>query len=400
MNIASPIQQNSAHFLRQIEGLLLMGCGSMALYESFSTRSIPVQHLLILATLGLMGRFSPQRTIAKVSYTVIEIGLIFYGTWLGYLHILPVLYLIVVIRGCFLFKPLGRQIIAGLAFCMFLLHHFQYNFKVLPYVLEDGLNLFWMHQFSEIVIFFLSIVFAVQFVNQLALECQRKEALTLAQTQLRAYAIRVEHLAAMQERNRIARDIHDAIGHNMVILLAQLQAAYDFLNLAPERVESCLARSVELARNAMKEIHHSVRELEADHLKEPKSLAATIYDLATEFSHDTQISISTQIEPDLSCGLLPMTVKEGIYRTVQEALTNVVKHAQATSVLIHVASQQEGLALTIEDNGKGFDIASGARDGFGLRSMEERVHLIEGKFQIKTKPGQGCCIRIEVPLGA
>jgi signal transduction histidine kinase len=66
----------------------------------------------------------------------------------------------------------------------------------------------------------------------------------VAQTQLRAYAIRVEHLAAMQERNRIAREIHDAIGHHMVILLAQLQAAYDFLNLAPEKVESCLARSV------------------------------------------------------------------------------------------------------------------------------------------------------------
>jgi hypothetical protein len=110
MNLSLQVRTNPIRFLLYSEWLMLLSCGSMALIETIENQQVPVAHLLILIILGLMGLTLPKdnKTRQKIIYTAIEIGLIFYGTYLGYLHILPTLYLIVTIRSCFLFKPFGR----------------------------------------------------------------------------------------------------------------------------------------------------------------------------------------------------------------------------------------------------------------------------------------------------
>ncbi len=100
---------NPVRFLLYTEWLMLMSCGSLAVMEMLEKGRLPIQHVLILALLGLMGWVLPSgKPFEKVIYMAIEVGLIFYGTLLGYLHILPSLYLIVVIRSCFIFDLPGR----------------------------------------------------------------------------------------------------------------------------------------------------------------------------------------------------------------------------------------------------------------------------------------------------
>lgn len=105
---------------------MLASCGSLAVVEALEKRHLPVQHVLILSILGVMGlRLPSGESLLRGLYTALEIGLVFYGTLLGYLHILPTLYLIVVIRSCFIFDLRGRWAIAALSFILFSIHQIQ-----------------------------------------------------------------------------------------------------------------------------------------------------------------------------------------------------------------------------------------------------------------------------------
>lgn len=124
---------------------MLASCGSLAVVETLEQYRLPVQHLLILASIGLLGLMLPNgKPSVKVFYTAIEVGLIFYGTQLGYLHILPTLYLIVVIRSCFLFELPGRLAIAFLSFILFLMHQVHYIQSITQFVPPEQQQ-FWMH---------------------------------------------------------------------------------------------------------------------------------------------------------------------------------------------------------------------------------------------------------------
>ena len=129
---------NPFRFLLVTEWVMLASCGSLAVVEAWQGQMIPVNHIMILVLLGLMGLILPNGRLAvKVIYTALEIGLIFYGIVLGYLHILPTLYLIVVMRSCFLFEPLGRWAVAGLVFILFLGNQVRYIQRALPATPEE-----------------------------------------------------------------------------------------------------------------------------------------------------------------------------------------------------------------------------------------------------------------------
>jgi hypothetical protein len=116
------IQPNPFRFLLYTEWIMLASCASLAVVEMLEQGHLPINHLLILGILGLMGLRLPNgKPFIKVVYTAVEIGLIFYGTVLGYLHILPTLYLIVVIRSCFLFELPGRWIVTAVSLGLFLI---------------------------------------------------------------------------------------------------------------------------------------------------------------------------------------------------------------------------------------------------------------------------------------
>lgn len=258
------IKNNPFRFLLYTEWVILASCGSLVVVEAIEQQRLPVQHILILALIGLMGLMRPSGTAVKVFYTAMEIGLIFYGTALGYLHILPTLYLIVVIRSCFLFEFPGRLAIAGLSFILFLVHQVQYLQSIIPLLLPQVQQPLWIHQLTEVLMFALGLFLVLQLANTLLVERQTQAQLSLAHEQLRQYALQVENLPALQERNRIAHDIHHSLGHTLTALNVQLQTTVKLWQIDPAQAQSFLTQAQGLGAIAMKEVRQSVSTLRAD----------------------------------------------------------------------------------------------------------------------------------------
>jgi signal transduction histidine kinase len=211
------------------------------------------------------------------------------------------------------------------------------------------------------------------------------------------YRQQVEHLtataAAIEERNRIAREIHDSLGHSLTALNVQMQAAATLLLTDPTQAHSFLTQAQRLGKTAMQEVRESVRALRTDERTE-QPFAETIAALAEEFRQVTGITpnICLRLTQPLSC-----SVSKTLYRIVQEALTNISKYAEATQVQIHSIATDQRIDLKITDNGRGFD-AHQQITGFGLQGMQERIAALNGKFHLTTSPGTGCQIQVELPL--
>jgi two-component system, sensor histidine kinase and response regulator len=240
----------------------------------------------------------------------------------------------------------------------------------------------------------------VQLQAQNAQLQQTQAELRQALAHERSLKQRIEEMAAIEERNRIAREIHDSLGHSLTALNVQMQAVASLLLTDPIQAQSFLVQAQRLGKTAMQEVRESVRTLRADGQIE-KPLAETIAALAEEFRQVT--GITPTIEACLT-QTVASSVSKALYRIVQEALTNISKYAQATQVQIHLVTADNDLAdgshfinLTIADNGQGFNCQQSAA-GFGLQGMQERVAALDGEFHLTTSPGAGCQIRVKLPL--
>jgi two-component system, sensor histidine kinase and response regulator len=229
---------------------------------------------------------------------------------------------------------------------------------------------------------------------------QAQSELVQVLAQERSLKQRIEEMAAIEERNRIAREIHDSLGHSLTALNVQMQAVASLLLTDPTQAQAFLTQAQRLGTTAMQEVRESVRALRADERTE-KPLAETIADLAEEFRQVTGITPAV-----CTCLTKPVSssVSKALYRIVQEALTNISKYAQATQVQIDLGTTGDVLAegrdcicLTIADNGQGFN-GQQETTGFGLQGMQERVAALDGEFRLTASLGAGCQIQVELPL--
>lgn len=388
------LQPNPFRFLLYAEWIMITTCFSFAVIESVEENRLPFQHILVLGILSVMAAFLPGRKlIDKVSYVAIEIALVFYGATLGYLHVLPTLYLIVLIQSCFLFEPIGRWIVAGLSFLLFLVHQVRYVQNIALLVEVGSRHLFWMHLIAETLMFGLGLFFALKLVNTLLSERHTKQQLAIAHQQLQNYALQVEDLAAIQERNRIAREIHDSLGHTLTAQNIQLQSAVKLWQRDIHQAQGFVEQAQRLAAIAMQEVRCSVSTLRAD-VHEELCFKGAIEALLNDFQQGTGISVSTHINIQTST---PPEADRALYRILQEALTNIIKYAEATAVEIQIRAIADWIQMTVTDDGKGFDPVQ-STGGFGLQGMRERVAALNGHFQIGSAPEQGCQIQVELPL--
>ena len=221
---------------------------------------------------------------------------------------------------------------------------------------------------------------------------QTQANLLQALEQERSLKQRIEEMAAIEERNRIAREIHDSLGHSLTALNVQLQAAASLLLSDPTQAQAFLSQAQRLGATAMQEVRQSVRALRADEQVE-QPLEETIATLAEEFRQVTGITPNVDIHLMKSVSL---SISKTIYRIVQEAFTNISKYARATEVQIQLITTGDRVCLEIKDNGKGF---SGDREttGFGLQGMQERIAALDGEFHLTTAPGSGCQIQVKIP---
>ena len=333
------------------------------------------------------------------------------------IHVFPAFLFIMVIRGCLSFKFPGSLIVAGISFSWFLISLLigvqnsfnRLNIQELPAIVPPGLKSTIIHQLysndeqlkafilhmaiKTTILFCLISLFVFLLVNTLLSEYHSRQELGLANKQLRKYALLIEDRAMLQERNRIAREIHDSLGHSLTAQNIQLANALLYLRSNIERAETFLAEAKNLGSHALQDVRHSVTTLHSDPLQ-GKSLDVAIAELVNNLQYRTEIICHCLISiPEQ----LSHEINTAVYRIVQEALTNIIKHSQATEVKISIQLVANDLEVQIEDNGKGFNPKEN-NTGFGLQGMQERITALGGKFNLVSMLGMGCQITAKIPL--
>lgn len=225
---------------------------------------------------------------------------------------------------------------------------------------------------------------------------QRAESLATqleaANRRLTEYASQAEELAATQERNRLAREIHDNLGHYLTIVNVQIEAAKITYESDPVRAFDALNKAQELAKKGLNAVRESVAALRISPV-EDRPLEDAIAELIEE-SQVSGIAIDFKILGDAK----PIEAKSALalYRVVQEGLTNVRKHASASRVDVQLDfSLPDNIRLSVLDDGVGAAEISG---GFGLIGLRERVHLLGGEFKVETQQNRGFCLEVILPL--
>jgi signal transduction histidine kinase len=217
-------------------------------------------------------------------------------------------------------------------------------------------------------------------------------ALQEAHEQLGSYARQVELLTATRERNHIAREIHDTVGHTMTSLLVQLQVARKLQAKDPSGSQEALLRCEELARSALQEMRLSVRTLQAEG-ESAVSLLDALRNLIADFSQLSEMETELQVQ-----GLpsrVPTTLEPALYRIIQESLTNAKRHGQAASARVFLECTAEEVRLEIVDDGLG---SGDFAPGFGLMQMRERVSEQGGNLSFSSEKGKGFAVRVSFPL--
>lgn len=212
-----------------------------------------------------------------------------------------------------------------------------------------------------------------------------------ANVQLAAYATQAEELAMTQERNRLAREIHDNLGHYLTIVNVQIEAAKLLMNSEPTRALDALDKAQELAKKGLTRVRESVAALRESPVSN-RPLSQAIASLVKE----TQRSgIVTKFKVAGNPQTLENKVALALYRTAQEGLTNVCKHARASRVDVLLDFQPSQVCLEVRDNGVG---AADTTGGFGLLGIRERIQLLGGRVEVRTGEGKGFCLLVKVPL--
>jgi signal transduction histidine kinase len=216
--------------------------------------------------------------------------------------------------------------------------------------------------------------------------------LTHANAALDAARRREQELAVAEERLRIARDIHDGLGHHLTALTVQLQAAERLVERDPARAAAAIATSREVAQAALGEVRQSVAAMRRDPLA-GRPLTDALAALADEFGRRTGMNVRFTHSGE-AAGLGPATAQT-LYRTAQEGLTNALKHGAARNAAIVLTVEQELVTLTVRDDGAG--AAAPAGEGFGLAGLRERAAQLGGSFSAGPAPDGGYHLVLRVP---
>lgn len=244
-----------------------------------------------------------------------------------------------------------------------------------------------------------AIVFVVIFTQlRLNEENARQKAeqltaeLAAANHQLAAYAAQATELATTHERNRLAREIHDNLGHYLTVVNVQIEAARLLMDSQPDRAKDALDKAQRLTQEGLTAVRQSVSALR-DSPVENRPLGDA---LATLVEESQSAGILTHLNIQGEPRSLDTKTKLTLYRVVQEGLTNVRKHARASRVDLWLDYRQpQTVQLTIQDNGVGTAVSQ--HSGFGLLGVRERVHQLGGEVQLETSPGHGFKLAVVVP---
>jgi len=214
-----------------------------------------------------------------------------------------------------------------------------------------------------------------------------------ANQQLSQYAAQVEDLTIANERQRMARELHDTLSQGLTGIILQLEATDAHLaNNRIERARSIVSSAMEQARNTLADARNAIDDLRRN---QTNNLETALRMEMTHFQHATDIPCEIEVNENSE---ISEKIRETIVRNVSEALTNIGKHAQAKHVFVRVTEEMDELIVLVEDDGKGFDPQTIPSGHYGLLGMHERMRQSGGKLQIISNLGGGTRLEMRIPV--
>jgi signal transduction histidine kinase len=257
---------------------------------------------------------------------------------------------------------------------------------VMPLILRSR----WVDAIALALVYGTGIVFVVVFTRVAASEREARTALAEANQRLRDHASEVEELATTKERNRLAREIHDSLGHYLTVVNVQIGAARAVLDQDQPRALDHLSKAQALTQEGLGEVRRSVATLRATP-SESRPLPEALANLVAQWN---AAGLRTKLEITGTTRALGPQANLTLYRAAQEALTNAGKHAHANSVGVYLEYRNKLIHLTVTDDGVG---STNSEGGFGLLGVRERVQLLNGEVCVRTASGKGFSLEVDLP---
>ncbi|HDR7635745.1 histidine kinase [Bacillus mycoides] len=243
-----------------------------------------------------------------------------------------------------------------------------------------------------VIILQLSLAFAMgSFFRLLAINYRQSETIRNQKHVLEQYVSQVERITLLEERDRLSKDLHDTMGHSYTSIIMGMETLR--MELKSKEGEQQLDSLLQLARNSMEEVRLHLHKLDLS--QESLPLAVTLQQLTEEFKKHAKVNVRTRIigEEYMASKQSKMT----LYRSLQESLTNAVRHGYSTEIIVSLHFEPQQIRLDVQDNGCGVEEW---KDGFGLTAMKERVSQSQGRVIVYSKKGEGTLISCVLPKQA
>ncbi len=223
--------------------------------------------------------------------------------------------------------------------------------------------------------------------NQLVtLQREQHTQLVGANKQLRKYALANEKLAQTQERNRLARELHDTLAHTLSSVSVQLEATKALFNRDPAEAKKMLGQTIENTKNGLTETRRTLVDLRSSEL-ENYGLTQSIHNMGKSAAERGGFKISFHLDKGMD--VLSDEIGHCLYRTAQEAIENTLRYANAKNVSINLLFDEDAIKLQVIDDGKGFNDSEVKKEHLGIRGMRERVEMLGGTFTVESDPNSG-----------
>lgn len=241
-----------------------------------------------------------------------------------------------------------------------------------------------------LVIFLSTAVITGQLAAALRLRAEQAHS---RERELRILYEQAQQLAALQERQRLARELHDSVSQALYGISLGIQTAIELQEHDPQQATASLEYAIALTEAGLAEMRALIFELRPESLETEGLVAALVKQIAVlRTRYRLTVEADLAEEPSLS-----LEKKNALYRIAQEACHNIVKHARASTVTLRLSEQEDAVLLEVLDDGRGFDPTRSFPGHLGLRSMQERTAKVEGTIAIESVPDHGTCIRVHVP---
>lgn len=237
-----------------------------------------------------------------------------------------------------------------------------------------------------------SIIYSIKMIQVEKEETkQLNDKLKLANIKLQEYSLRVKDLTISKERRRVAQELHDSLGHSLMALTMHLEFAKKVMDSKPDKVKEVLEKSEKIAKDSVNDLRKAVNALKEE--REIEHLNESIKNLIDNF--EIAGGVKVNFNGDMSIDNVDINIKNSIYKTIREALTNSIKHGQATEININMVKSSEGINLIISNNGIGCNKIIKSN---GLNGIENRINLLNGRVSYFSGKNSGFSIEANIPI--